>query len=235
MEDSSAKAVPKMYSRDGTTVATSTLPMIPFMQTLRVPLALLAAASMAGAAGCRRDEVTHYRVKKASGASFARAVAPGVPPAAPSADLPPPPAPAGGSTLKWALPRGWTESAPGGMRYATLKPPLSGHIDVSVVVLPGPAGGELANVNRWRGQLGLPAIDEATLAAARKPVKSSAGIVSLYDFQSGGEKKSRMVAGLLVVHGSTWFVKMMGDDGTVAAARPDFLHLLQSLHVDAND
>ena len=36
----------------------SVAPMIRFMQKLRLPFACLAAASMACAAGCRRDEAT---------------------------------------------------------------------------------------------------------------------------------------------------------------------------------
>ncbi len=186
------------------------------------------AAMVIFTSGCRRDEITHFQVKKASGATFAVSAQP----AARPDELPAPPAPAGASALNWTLPNGWTESAPGGMRYATLKPPTPGRIDVSVIVLPGPAGGELANVNRWRGQLGLPAIDERALAAARTPIQTTAGTVSVYDFSSEGEKKSRLVAGLAVVDGNTWFVKMMGDAGPVGAARSDFIHLLRSLHLD---
>jgi len=185
---------------------------------------LVFTAILSAASGCRRDEVTHFRVRKAAESTLARTVAPARP------EVPSPPAPDGG--LEWTLPPGWTESAAAGMRYATLKPSVEGRIDVSVVVLPGPAGGELANVNRWRGQLGLGAMDGSSLAAARKAIRSKAGTVSLYDFTSDGEKKSRLVAGLAVVGGSTWFVKMLGDAGPVGAARPDFIRLLESLRHD---
>lgn len=199
---------------------------MPCNRSIRRWLAWAAVASVASTAGCRRDEITHSRVRKPSAATLARTVAP----ASPSAEVPPPEMPR--NALKWSLPRGWTATAAGGIRYATLKAPVSGRVDVSVVVLPGPAGGELANVNRWRGQLGLPGIDEAALARSRQPIRSKAGIVSVYDFESDGQQKSRLLAGLLVVEGSTWFVKMVGDASAVAAARPDFLRLLQSLHAD---
>jgi hypothetical protein len=101
-----------------------------------------------------------------------------------------------------------------------------------VVVLPGPAGGELANVNRWRGQIGLPATDEASLARARTTVQSKAGTVNVYDFTSEGTKKSRLVAGSLLIDGSSWFVKLTGDAEPVAAARADFLRILESLRLD---
>jgi hypothetical protein len=121
------------------------------------------------------------------------------------------------------------------MRYATLKAPVDGRIDVSVTVLPGEAGGELANVNRWRGQIGLPAMDAAALAAARAPLRTKVGTVSIYDFTNDGSAKSRVVAGLTVVDGNTWFVKMTGDAAAVAAARPDFLRIVESLRRDASD
>src|SRR5262249_46849834 len=131
--------------------------------------------------------------------------------------------------------RGWTESAGSGMRYATIKPPFPGRIDVSVIVLPGPAGGELANVNRWRGQIGLGPIDEQGLGASRAALKTKAGIISVYDFSSEGESERRLVAGLAVVDGNTWFVKMIGDAGPVSAARSDFTRLLKSLRHDTEN
>ena len=201
---------------------------------------LLASALLA----CHRDEITHYKVPKGSqapsGAVSNAAVATSGPAAAPAGgpmagDVPPPPTPSGANALRWTLPKGWTESVSGGgMRYATLKPTTPGKIDVSVVVLPGPAGGELANVNRWRGQIGLPPLDDAALAGARKRLESGAGPVSLYDFLSDGQAKTRLVAGLASAGGNTWFVKMVGDAGPVGTARPEFIRLLESLRFDAN-
>jgi hypothetical protein len=121
------------------------------------------------------------------------------------------------------------------MRYATLRAPVEGRLDVSVVVLPGPAGGELANVNRWRSQIGLPPLDDAGLGAARKRLTSRAGPVSVFDFTSEGQARSRMIAGLLTVGGSTWFVKMVGDAGPVGTAQPDFTRLLESLRLGKAD
>ena len=146
--------------------------------------------------------------------------------------VPPPPAPEGPGALGWTLPKGWTESRPGGMRYATLTAPVQGKLDISVVVLAGQAGGELGNVNRWRGQIGLGPIDEATLMGLRRTVKSKAGAVLLYDFLGAGTIKSRLVTGLLVTgDGNTWFVKMVGDERAVGLAAAGFLTLLESLHL----
>jgi hypothetical protein len=115
------------------------------------------------------------------------------------------------------------------MRYATLKPDTPGAIDGSVIALPGPAGGELANVNRWRGQIGLPPFDDAGLSAARKLVPSPAGQVAVFDFATEGEGAKRMIAGVVVAGGQSWFVKLTGDAAPMAAAAPAFQALLASL------
>jgi len=197
-------------------------------RAIAVEFLVVALASMVFlATGCRREEVTHFRAKKAPDA-MAVNVAPGIG----RGELRLSPDHEAKSALKWTLPKGWTESVGSGMRFATLKPP-GGAVDVSVIVLPGPAGGELANVNRWRGQIGLGPIDEPGLAAVRKSLNTKAGTVSFYDFSSEGQKKSRLIAGLAAVDGNTWFLKMLGDAGAVGAVRSDFARLLQSLRRDA--
>ncbi len=182
--------------------------------------ALTALSAMALVAGCQRDEVAHFRVPKPRPEVMATAVAP--------------PGPPEGGGLRWKLPAGWKEAQGGSqMRYATLTPPVQGKVDVSVIRLPGPAGGELANVNRWRNQIGLAPLGEGDLAPARKVVKTAAGDLSVYDFTSEGAKKTRTIAGLASIQGDTWFVKMTGDAEAVASARPAFLDLLGSLRLEA--
>jgi len=199
----------------------------------KTPAIVLAAALLA--VGCR-DEITHATVPKGeSGISLTQGSAAPMSPGGGGGEVPTPPTPTGASALKWTLPKGWAQTMSGGMRYATLQPSVAGRVEASVVVLPGPAGGELANVNRWRGQIGLDPIDESALASARKTLKTKAGAVSLFDFESSGQNKTRVIAGLTASQGNTWFVKMTGDAEPVAAARADFIHLLESLRFeDAN-
>jgi hypothetical protein len=191
------------------------------------------------ALACQRDEVAHFRVPKgpstttqpasmpmAGGAMGSGGMGEGSDVMASS--VPP------GPVLKWSLPTGWGEHLTGGMRYATLKAATPGKLDVTVVVLPGPAGGELANVNRWRGQIGLGPIEEAALGAARKRIATKAGPISVYDFISDGERKTRLIAALASSDGNSWFVKMVGDAAPVASARPDFVRLLESLRFEPN-
>jgi hypothetical protein len=182
-------------------------------------IALLAVA-------CQREQVRHFKVPKDVVAVPATADVSGMPEA-------PPQASDGEAGLRWTLPAGWKEAPGGGaMRYATLTAPVTGKLEVTVIRLPGPAGGELANVNRWRNQIGLPPIGEADLPAARKVVTTAAGPLGVYDFTSGDEK-SRTIAGLASIQGETWFLKMTGETAAVAKARAAFLELLGSLRLEA--
>ncbi len=189
---------------------------------------------------CSRDEVAHFRVPKSSSgptqpASMMGAIGGGSIGGGSmggGSDVVPSSAPPG-PVLKWSLPKGWGEHLTGGMRYATLKPSTPGKLDVTVVVLPGPAGGELANVNRWRGQIGLGPIEEASLDSTRKRIATKAGPVSVYDFTSEGDSKTRLIAALATGEGNSWFLKMVGDAAPVAAARADFVRLLESLRFES--
>ena len=136
--------------------------------------------------------------------------------------------------LHWTAPAGWKEIPGNGMRVASFElPKTEGKAEVTVVALPGDVGGELANVNRWRGQLALPPMTEEEIPAARSSVDTRLGAVSIYDFTGTGEKKTRLVAGMIQVSGTMWFFKLMGDEKAVAAAKPAFLKLLEGLKNDA--
>jgi hypothetical protein len=211
-------------------------------------LMLFLVGSGLGSAACTRHEPKPMVRGAAPSMEAARQqmLEPALPPGHPAVDNPhannphadqmlPPPAGAGtGESIQWDLPKGWTETRTGGMRVATLKPPVTGKIDASVIMLPGTAGGELGNVNRWRGQVGLPAIDDGARTGLRKEVKSKAGAISLYDFTGEGAEKQRMLAGLLFVDGRSWFLKMTGDPDAVGAAKADFVKVLESLRMPAD-
>jgi len=120
------------------------------------------------------------------------------------------------------------------MRLATFVPPQdAGKSEATVVALPGDAG-ELANVNRWRGQIGLTPIDAVLLASARQSVKSRIGPVAVYDFTGEGTIKSRIVAGLVQVGDTTWYFKLMGDEKAVGKNKAAFIKLLKGLKNDAS-
>lgn len=173
-----------------------------------LPFLLLLAAT-----ACREEPVVRVRVPKEAPVAVL---------AAPASER---------RGVRWSTPKGWTERGSDGMRAATLVPPGGG--ELTVIALPGDVGGELANVNRWRGQIGLPPLGEAALGEARQDVRSRAGAVAVYDFTGGEGGATRLVAGVLRAGGMTWFFKLMGPKEAVAAARPAYVELLKGLRADA--
>ncbi|OGS39731.1 MAG: hypothetical protein A2506_11520 [Elusimicrobia bacterium RIFOXYD12_FULL_66_9] len=137
--------------------------------------------------------------------------------------------------VSWTPPAGWKEAPGNGIRLATFTPPQDpGKSEATVVALPGDAGGELANVNRWRGQIGLTPIDAGLMAEARKSVRSNLGAVTVYDFTGEGTKKSRMVVGMIKVEETSWYFKLMGDEKAVGQNKAAFIKLLEGLKNDAS-
>lgn len=183
---------------------------------------------------CKKQEVEVYDVAKQE-AQAPSALPAGHPPVPEQAQSRPVSEP-GRESLRWTVPRGWLVRPGSGMRYATFMiPGKSGKAELSIVVLPADAGGTLPNINRWRGQIGLPPLSETELPEASSHVKSMAGTLLVVDFESlgtqgAGAPKSRLLAAILSHKGKTWFFKTSGETGVVGGAKPSVMKFLQSLH-----
>ena len=122
------------------------------------------------------------------------------------------------------------------MRLASFKAtaPNGKETDVSIVSLPGIAGGDLANVNRWRGQVQLGPIDEDTLAKSAERVTANGHeylVVNLVsDVPIDGEKR-RILAAILDENDRAWFIKMTGEDAAVASQKGAFTDFLSGLKI----
>lgn len=147
-------------------------------------------------------------------------------PPAPVATTPAVEAPTGNSI--WEVPSGWQAADAGPMLFAKFSIAANGaKADVNISQLLRDGGGMLANVNRWRGQLGLNPFDETELA---KNTYAS-GSASVVDFSGTNAKTgqpARLVAAVVPHGGQTWFYKLMGDDAIVAAQKEIFLKFVQT-------
>ena len=214
-----------------------------WLLSLVMPLLLLTA-------GCHRDDVKVYRIAKDQDQS-SQQTAPALPTDSPNPKLPPghpdissiPGAPTAASSssapqLTWTTPAGWTEVPPSEMRVASFK--VAGadgkQADVSIVPLPGMAGTDAANVNRWRGQVGLPVMTNDELQKSAENVEAGGQPAQLYDLAgqnpaSGGT--SRIVGVIQHRDDTAWFYKMTGDADLVEQQKPMFVEFLKSLNFGA--
>ncbi len=128
--------------------------------------------------------------------------------------------------LSWTLPASWVEVPPGNMQRSKFKinHPRAEGVDVSIAVLPSQMGSELANVNRWRGQLQLAPIDEPTWARSRKTMESCGMLwvtLSIESTEKGAAARGMRVA-MTTVSGQSWFFKIMGPSTGVRAESENF-------------
>ena len=114
------------------------------------------------------------------------------------------------------------------MRLASFDVPGVGGAkgDVSISALGGGAGGLLANVNRWRGQVGLAPLDEAELAQAKETLDLGADQGVLVDLK-GAEK--RILAVVVSRADRTWFFKLSGPDALLTKERDNFVQFVKSV------
>jgi hypothetical protein len=197
---------------------------------------LVAAAAALLLAACGEERVASYRVPKEkdpelpmaaadAGAQPAQAAGPSM------ADTSVPTA--GGDSLVWQAPAGWVPKAASAMRKGSFSVPgAGGEADLSITAFPGDVGGELANVNRWRGQVGLTPLGPEGLDASVSRFSANGLAFTLVDLTGQGDPGAKAILGAIVPFGgSTWFFKLSGTGALVGgskAAFVDFLHTVKA-------
>ena len=181
--------------------------------------------------GCKRKEITVYQAEP----SDATPAAPATPlPAVATAPMPLT-MPAGLSApdnsalppLKYVLPAGWTEKPASQMRVASFGVSENGKTaDISVIPLGGAAGGAAANVNRWRGQVSLPPLDEKEIGKLAEKISVGAEPADLYDLAGGSQ---RIIAVIFPRDETAWIFKMTGDATLVEAQKSAFISFLKTV------
>jgi len=200
--------------------------------------------------GCRDREVTSYKAPKDP------VPQPAVPqPAAATVELPtghPPiggggnpgtnpnagmegaaqPAVTAGMALTWKAPAHWKAKPAGAVRkgsYAVLGS-AGTEADMAVTAFPGDTGGLVANVNRWRAQVGLEPQSAAQIEASIQHVDLSSLHSDVVELAGkSGDAPVRLLGAIVPHQGQTWFFKMTGPDALVAAEKPAFMAFLQTI------
>lgn len=137
--------------------------------------------------------------------------------------------------LRWKTPEGWEETAGSSMRLVTFRSVEHPNVECWVTLLPGSAGGVLANANRWRAEMGLdPLGPDAAAALPRVEVGGRQGVLvdasGDYRGMGGGPVAgARLVGAIAQVPGGMLFVKMVGPADAVRAELDRFRALCSSL------
>ena len=146
-----------------------------------------------------------------------------------------PPTPAPSSGAPTAFPTDWEELPSTQFRAINLRPAGDPEMECYVTVLGGDGGGNLANVNRWRGQMGLPPIDQQGLGQLEQV--NFLGVPAIFvDLEGsfsgmGGAAKSgwRMLVLLASVPGQSISLKMTGPTTKIAAQVDNFFAVAEEI------
>ena len=125
--------------------------------------------------------------------------------------------------LRWLAPETWEEETPGQFQVALYR--IAPGITAAVSRFPGDAGGTAANVNRWRGQVGLEPSPDTVGEGIALEIDSQARWYEL----KGAERS--ILAAIIPVDSEAWFFKL--DTPTVAldTVRPGFMDFLKSVEI----
>lgn len=144
-----------------------------------------------------------------------------------------PPAPREGGP-SWTVPASWKEISGGQFLFAKFL--IAGEGDakaaVNVSSSAGDGGGLAANLNRWRGQLGLGPLSEADLQKSTQEIEVLGGkatYVELSGTDASTEKPATTLGVKVVRAGSTWYYKLMGEPKLVAAQKENFLTFVKGV------
>jgi hypothetical protein len=134
--------------------------------------------------------------------------------------------------LSYTVPAGWEETGPRSSMGITILTSFAiregdQQAEVQVTPLARVGGGLLANVNRWRAQVGLPEVNQAQLDRdPPKAIKVAGANAPYYDI-NGPNRRMLLVT---AEHGErTWYFKMIGSPALVGQNKSKFESFLQSV------
>ena len=133
----------------------------------------------------------------------------------------------------YQLPQGWSVKPASRMvllSFLAGTPPEM-TADVSISSFPGDVGGQLANVNRWRRQVGLGPVAEEALQGFIQPVTISGTNGWQVDFTGpeAGDTPTRMITSVVMRDGVSWFFKLMGPAPAVEGQLASYRAFLESV------
>jgi len=131
------------------------------------------------------------------------------------------------SAVQWVVPESWEQlNKVVSMRFATFNTPQN--VEVTLAVFPGDVGGLLANVNRWRGQVGLNSIQEEELGEHAQQIEGTNSFV----VDAVGSDVRLIGTVINIGDGKTWFAKVVGQPDIVEQVKEDIVSFSASFHIE---
>ena len=206
---------------------------------------VLVATALA-VAGCNRSEdVSQQQPSVPPPVPVSQAApppqAPALPPGHPdigsmSSQSLPPNSAADAPNPQWTVPADWQSGSVSSMRRATflVNGTSAQTAEVAVSVFPGDVGGLMANINRWRGQIGLGPAAPDEISGFTSDVEVDGTKSTVVDLKAdavppGKTQPTRMIVVTVPRAGNSWFFKMTGDAPLVGTQKEAFLQFVRSV------
>ena len=139
--------------------------------------------------------------------------------------------------VTYDVPAGWKEVGGGSLRAASFEV-LDGEqkLDISVIplALDGPAGDVVENVNRWRGQVGLPKQSAEEMAKGLRALEGQGmqwQVVELAGTGSSGDPQT-ILGAIGKTQTATWYVKLTGPPALAEREKQHFDQFVGSLKLN---
>ena len=111
--------------------------------------------------------------------------------------------------FSWVVPDSWIPGNMSSMRLASFNAPYDeGVADISITNFSGDGGGLMANVNRWRKQLGLEPQTEEFINKSFVIKESKLGTYKLIKIKNDSNPDSAFLCSVIEIKNSTIFIKM---------------------------
>ena len=134
------------------------------------------------------------------------------------------------SEFSWEKPDSWIPSQGSSMRIASFDVPFStGMGDLSVMELGGDGGGPVANVNRWRGQIGLEPLEENEIMAQAQRGESELGPYQIFQLVNDSSSDRAILAAILSMNNSTLYIKLTASNDGIKELELDFRNFCSSI------
>ena len=137
-----------------------------------------------------------------------------------------------GPGLSWTAPAHWIAKPASAMRKGTyaITGEAGAAAELSITAFPGSVGGDLANINRWRGQVQLPPITASDLPRATRKIAANGFQVTTVDFAgTAAGAPTRVLGAIVPVGDSTWFFKLTGPVGLLEREQATFTAFLLTI------
>ena len=134
------------------------------------------------------------------------------------------------SSFTWEKPTSWIPNEGSSMRLASFEIPYStGSGDLSIMELGGDGGGLEANVNRWRGQIGLDPLTKLEIKDEADNGVSQIGYYQLFRLINFKKNESAFLAAVFPLESRTLFIKLTASVDGILEIEKDFKDFCSSM------